>query len=213
MSEQDERVRARISRLDWILGDMIKRVQEETCPSELGDLYGYFSEIERLCTGLGLETFPIKYYCQKYDDDKAWVPIPLTVLPGGVRGHSPESHSWWIDDPTGSTGTVIGVSRPIYFEVDGKQKYWHPLAHMDHADSRQSLIQCFERWQRYLTGVPAKIAVDHLLKSGFSGRGADGMKTKQAWNRIESGTHVNVSVGTLEGIATALGVKAKDLLK
>jgi DNA-binding XRE family transcriptional regulator len=40
-----------------------------------------------------------------------------------------------------------------------------------------------------------------------------GMKTKQAWNRIESGTHLNVSIDTLEAIAKALGCKAKDLLK
>lgn len=40
-----------------------------------------------------------------------------------------------------------------------------------------------------------------------------GMSSRQAWQRIEDGRHTNVSIETLEAIAHALGVKAKDLLK
>jgi transcriptional regulator with XRE-family HTH domain len=38
------------------------------------------------------------------------------------------------------------------------------------------------------------------------------MKSKQAWNNVESGRQVP-TLETLERIADALGVKAKDLLK
>lgn len=40
-----------------------------------------------------------------------------------------------------------------------------------------------------------------------------GMTSKQQWNDIESGRRPNVSLDTLNKIAKALGVKAKDLLK
>lgn len=39
-----------------------------------------------------------------------------------------------------------------------------------------------------------------------------GMPAQQAWHRIESGTHTNISIETLERIAAALGVDARDLL-
>lgn len=42
---------------------------------------------------------------------------------------------------------------------------------------------------------------------------AAGMKTKQAWNKIEAGRQMNLGIETLERVAIALGVKAKDLLK
>lgn len=42
---------------------------------------------------------------------------------------------------------------------------------------------------------------------------AAGMKTRQQWYTIESGTKPNVSIDTLNKIAAALGVKARDLLK
>ena len=42
-------------------------------------------------------------------------------------------------------------------------------------------------------------------KAGFSSR--------QQWYNIESGRRSDVSVSTLEKLAEALGVKAKDLLK
>ena len=40
-----------------------------------------------------------------------------------------------------------------------------------------------------------------------------GMKTRQQWNDVESGRRASVTVATLEAMAAALGVKAKDLLK
>jgi len=40
-----------------------------------------------------------------------------------------------------------------------------------------------------------------------------GLKGRQAWNNIESGRRPNLQLQTLEKIAAALGVKAKDLLK
>lgn len=40
-----------------------------------------------------------------------------------------------------------------------------------------------------------------------------GLKTRQAWNNIESGSRPNLQLHTLERIAKALGVKARDLLK
>jgi transcriptional regulator with XRE-family HTH domain len=40
-----------------------------------------------------------------------------------------------------------------------------------------------------------------------------GLPGRQRWNEIESGRKANVTVETLEKIAAALGVKAKDLLK
>jgi len=40
-----------------------------------------------------------------------------------------------------------------------------------------------------------------------------GFKTKQEWYRIESGENGDLRVSTLESVAAALGVKAKDLLK
>jgi transcriptional regulator with XRE-family HTH domain len=40
-----------------------------------------------------------------------------------------------------------------------------------------------------------------------------GLKTRQHWNHIESGRRSNITLDTLEAIAKALGVKAKDLLK
>jgi transcriptional regulator with XRE-family HTH domain len=36
---------------------------------------------------------------------------------------------------------------------------------------------------------------------------------RQQWNDIESGRRKNLTIDTLNKIATALGVKAKDLLK
>ena len=39
-----------------------------------------------------------------------------------------------------------------------------------------------------------------------------GMTDRQAWSRIERG-HTAITLDTLEKIATALGVKGKDLLK
>jgi DNA-binding XRE family transcriptional regulator len=41
---------------------------------------------------------------------------------------------------------------------------------------------------------------------------AAGMGSKQAWSRIENGTHTNLSIATLEAIARALGCSARDLL-
>lgn len=41
---------------------------------------------------------------------------------------------------------------------------------------------------------------------------AAGFKTRQSWNLIESGKHIP-RVDTLERVADALGVKAKDLLR
>jgi transcriptional regulator with XRE-family HTH domain len=40
-----------------------------------------------------------------------------------------------------------------------------------------------------------------------------GMPGRQRWNDIENGRHTNLTLETLEKIATALGVKSKDLLK
>jgi transcriptional regulator with XRE-family HTH domain len=40
-----------------------------------------------------------------------------------------------------------------------------------------------------------------------------GFSNAQQWYLIESGTRANVTVETLDKIAKALGVKAKDLLK
>lgn len=40
-----------------------------------------------------------------------------------------------------------------------------------------------------------------------------GLKTRQRWHQIESGTITNIELDTLERIATALSVRAKDLLK
>lgn len=40
-----------------------------------------------------------------------------------------------------------------------------------------------------------------------------GLSSKQAWNKIERGRQDDITLGTLEAIAKALGVKAKDLLK
>ena len=39
-----------------------------------------------------------------------------------------------------------------------------------------------------------------------------GLSSRQAWNNIEGG-RVNLTLDTLDRIAKALGVKAKDLLK
>jgi transcriptional regulator with XRE-family HTH domain len=41
---------------------------------------------------------------------------------------------------------------------------------------------------------------------------AAGFKSRQSWHQVESGDHVP-RLDTLEKIADALGVKAKDLLK
>jgi transcriptional regulator with XRE-family HTH domain len=52
-------------------------------------------------------------------------------------------------------------------------------------------------------------------KLGLSQQGAAeaaGMKDRQAWSRIERGG-AGMTLETLEKIAKALGVKAKDLLK
>lgn len=40
-----------------------------------------------------------------------------------------------------------------------------------------------------------------------------GLSGRQRWNDIESGRKVNVTIETLEAVAKAVGVKAKDLLK
>jgi transcriptional regulator with XRE-family HTH domain len=40
-----------------------------------------------------------------------------------------------------------------------------------------------------------------------------GLANRQQWHLIESGERANVTLETLDKIATALGVKAKDLLK
>ena len=40
-----------------------------------------------------------------------------------------------------------------------------------------------------------------------------GLGTRQRWHGIESGASTNIELDTLERIAKALGVKAKDLLK
>ena len=42
---------------------------------------------------------------------------------------------------------------------------------------------------------------------------AVGFKTLQAWSSIERGEQPNLGLQTLERVAKALGVKAKDLLK
>jgi transcriptional regulator with XRE-family HTH domain len=42
---------------------------------------------------------------------------------------------------------------------------------------------------------------------------AAGLSNRQHWNQIETGLRSNLTVGTLEKIAQALGVRAKDLLK
>ncbi|MGE5611211.1 MAG: helix-turn-helix domain-containing protein [Bacillota bacterium] len=39
------------------------------------------------------------------------------------------------------------------------------------------------------------------------------LKSRQHWNEIESGRQTNITMDTLERIASALGVKAKGLLK
>jgi transcriptional regulator with XRE-family HTH domain len=40
-----------------------------------------------------------------------------------------------------------------------------------------------------------------------------GIGTRQRWHGIESGANTNIELDTLERVAKALGVKAKDLLK
>lgn len=40
-----------------------------------------------------------------------------------------------------------------------------------------------------------------------------GLRGPARWNDIESGRRINVTIDTLERIAKALGVKARDLLK
>ncbi len=40
-----------------------------------------------------------------------------------------------------------------------------------------------------------------------------GLKNRQYWNNVERGERSNLTIETLEKIAAALGVKAKDLLK
>lgn len=40
-----------------------------------------------------------------------------------------------------------------------------------------------------------------------------GLKTRQRWHQIESGAIANIELDTLERVAKAVGVKAKDLLK
>jgi transcriptional regulator with XRE-family HTH domain len=40
-----------------------------------------------------------------------------------------------------------------------------------------------------------------------------GMSSRQHWNQIESGRRGGITLETLDKIAAALGVKAKDLLK
>lgn len=42
---------------------------------------------------------------------------------------------------------------------------------------------------------------------------AAGFTNRQRWYQIESGTYDNITIRTLEAMAAALGVKAKDLLK
>ncbi len=42
---------------------------------------------------------------------------------------------------------------------------------------------------------------------------AAGLKSRQHWQGVESGTAANPTLQTIEAIAKALGVKAKDLLK
>lgn len=40
-----------------------------------------------------------------------------------------------------------------------------------------------------------------------------GLESRQRWHQIESGSTPNIELDTLDRIAKALGVKAKDLLK
>jgi len=40
-----------------------------------------------------------------------------------------------------------------------------------------------------------------------------GLKSRQAWYNIESGLQPNVTMSTLDNLAKALGVKAKELEK
>lgn len=40
-----------------------------------------------------------------------------------------------------------------------------------------------------------------------------GLESRQAWNKIEAGRQPSITLTTLDKIAAALGVKAKDLLK
>lgn len=40
-----------------------------------------------------------------------------------------------------------------------------------------------------------------------------GFSSRQKWNDIENGRRMNLSIETLEKIASVLGVKARDLLK
>lgn len=42
---------------------------------------------------------------------------------------------------------------------------------------------------------------------------ATGLKSRQAWSRIETGGQPNMGIQMLERVAKTLGVKAKDLLK
>ncbi|HEX8341273.1 MAG TPA: helix-turn-helix transcriptional regulator [Tepidisphaeraceae bacterium] len=42
---------------------------------------------------------------------------------------------------------------------------------------------------------------------------AAGLGTRQRWNEIEAGRRTNIELATLDRIAAALRVKAKDLLK
>lgn len=51
----------------------------------------------------------------------------------------------------------------------------------------------------------------HSLSQEQAARRA-GWTTKQAWQRVENGTHTNVSIETLERIAAALEVAPDDLL-
>jgi transcriptional regulator with XRE-family HTH domain len=39
------------------------------------------------------------------------------------------------------------------------------------------------------------------------------LTNRQYWNAVESGLRSNLTIETLEKVATALGVRAKDLLK
>jgi transcriptional regulator with XRE-family HTH domain len=54
------------------------------------------------------------------------------------------------------------------------------------------------------------------LKLGLSMEDAaklSGFTDRQRWYEIESGRTTNIKIGTLNAIAVALGVKARDLLK
>lgn len=69
-----------------------------------------------------------------------------------------------------------------------------------------------------MTGMPIDVDKIKTLreKLGLSMQEAAvkaGLKTRQAWNRIEAGGQPNLGVQYLERVADALGVKARDLLK